>query len=322
MSNGFNNTATGQFNRCAHYGRYSTKMQRPASLENQQRVCRDFATQKGWQILDEHIYTDAALSGTTKAKRKGLEALQAAAEKRPRLFDYVLFDDTSRLSRDLGDVLEFEKLMRHYGIKVCFVSQQLDSSDPNFLMLLSVHGIVDSQYITRLKAKVHEAQKGRTLKGFNAGSWPYGYRGVVVVSPDSHAIGRATTEGTWLEVIESEAEVIRRIFNLFSDGYSMWNVCVQLNLEKVPSPGNVRSGKQASEWSRDAIKRILRNEKYRGVNVWNATTQLEHPTTGQITKEYKPAHEHVRVPASHLRIVSDELWDKVTARLRAPRGRP
>jgi site-specific DNA recombinase len=122
-------------------------------------------TPKGWLILDDHIYTDAGLSGTTKNKRTGLAALEAAAQQRPRLFDCVLFDDTSRLSRDLSDVLEFEKLMRHCGIKVRFVSQHLDSSDPNFLMLLSVHGIVDSQYITRLKAKVHEAQKGRTVSG-------------------------------------------------------------------------------------------------------------------------------------------------------------
>jgi len=186
-----NNTisdATPQFARCAHYGRYSTKMQRPASLEDQERVCRDYAAAKGWLILDEHIYTDAALSGTTKAKRKGLEALETAAQTRPRPFDYALFDDSSRLSRDLGDVLEFEKLMRHYGIKVCFASQQLDSSDPNFMTMLTVYGM-------------------------------------------------------------------------------------------VPSPRNSRSGKRDSEWDPGTIKRILHNEKYRGMNVWNVTTQLEHPTT-------------------------------------------
>jgi DNA invertase Pin-like site-specific DNA recombinase len=317
MSNDYIPAATSQFARCAFYGRYSTNMQRPASLLDQERVCRDFAAQNGWIILDEHIYTDAALSGTTKAKRKRLEALEAAAQKRPRPFDYVLFDDTSRLSRDLAAVLEFEKLMRHFGIKIRFVSQQLDSNDPNFQMLLTMYGMVDSQYSARLATKVHSSQKGRVLAGFSAGSWPYGYRSVIVASANSaHAVGRATSEGTILEVVERDAEVIRRIFRLFTDGYSMWNIAVKLNLEKVPSPHNARSGMQNSEWGRDAIKRILHNEKYRGVNVWNQTTQLEHPITGQITKEYKPAHEHVRVSAPHYRIVSDELWDQAAARLK------
>ena len=52
------------------------------------------------------------------------------------------------------------------------------------------------------------------------------------------------------------------------------------------------------------------------MNVWNKTIQLEHPITGQITKEDKPAHEHVRVSAPHYRIVSDELWDQAAARLK------
>jgi hypothetical protein len=164
---------------------------------------------------------------------------------------------------------------------------------------------------------VFSAQKGRVLAGFSAGSWPYGYRPVIVASTDpDHAIGRAATQGTKLEVVEREAEVIRRIFRLFADGYSMWNIAVKLNLEKVPSPRNARSGMQNSEWGRDAIKRILHNEKYRGMNVWNQTTQLEHPITGQITKEVKPAHENVRVSAPLYRIVSDELWDQAAARMK------
>jgi site-specific DNA recombinase len=315
--NNFTPASVPQFYRCAHYGRYSTQMQRPASLDDQERVCRDFATQQGWQILDEHVYRDAGLSGTSKVKRKGLAALEADAQRHPRPFDYILFDDTSRLSRNLGDVLAFEKLMGHYGIKVCFVSQQLDSSDPNFMMLLSMYGIVDAQYITRLRHKVHSAQKGRVLDGFSAGRWPYGYRSTIVANTDSpKSIGRAATKGTVLEVIESEAEVIRRIFQWFEDGDSMMSISRRLNIENIASPRNCHSGKQRAAWDPSAIKRILKNEKYQGEFVWNVTTQLEHPETGKITTQYKPASEHVRISAPHLRIVSEKSWDGVMARRR------
>jgi site-specific DNA recombinase len=148
-----------QFKRCAFYGRYSTKMQRLASLEDQLRTCRDFADKMGWQILDGHIYTDAGLSGKTRAHRDGLKALEVAGEQRPTLFDYVLFDDTSRLGRDQADVLTFVKMMAHYGIKVCFVSQELDSSNENFEVLLNTFSMIDALHNKRLRSKVFSGQK-------------------------------------------------------------------------------------------------------------------------------------------------------------------
>jgi site-specific DNA recombinase len=316
MMNG-NTSASPQLVRCAFYGRYSTKMQRLATLEDQERACREFAASKGWQVLNEHIYTDKALSGTSKVKRIQFLALEAAAEHTPRLFDYVLVDDTSRVSRDQADILMFVKLMRHFHINVYFVSQKLDSADPSFDMLLNFYSMMDAQFITRLKAKVWQAQKGRVLAGFIAGSWPYGYRPVIVENTDDpDAVGRATTKGTKLRIEANEAKVIRRIFRMFADGHSMWSICIALNLDKIPSPRSLQLGKSDAAWSRDAIKRILHNRKYLGVFVWNATQQTEHPRTGQIRKEYKLAHELVVVPAPDLRIVSDEMWARVEARLK------
>ena len=316
MMNG-NTLATPQFARCAFYGRFSSKMQRMASLEDQERVCREIAALKGWQILDEHVYKDAALSGTSKVKRMQFLALEAAAEQTPRPFDYVLVDDTSRVSRDQADILMFVKLMRHFHINVYFVSQKLDSADPSFDLLLNFYSMMDAQYITRLSAKVWEAQRGRVLAGFIAGSWPYGYRpSIAQNNEDPDAVGRAATKGTMLTIEKSEAEIIRRIFQMFAEGHSMWSICIALNLEKIASPRSLQLSKTDAAWSRDAIKRILHNPKYRGEFIWNATQQLEHPKTGQIRKEDKPAHERVVVPAPHLRIVSDELWARVEARLK------
>lgn len=311
-----NNVEHVQFARCAFYGRFSTKMQRMASIEDQERVCREFAVEKGWQILDEHVYKDVALSGTSKIRRKQFQALELAVEQTPRSFDYVLVDDTSRVSRDQADILNFVKLMRHFHINVYFVSQKLDSADPQFDMLLNFYSMFDAQFITRLSSKVWSGQKGRVLAGFVAGSWPYGYRSFVVHNTDDPgAVGRAATKGTRLKIEESEAKVIRRIFEMFAEGHTMWSICIVFNKEKIPSPRSIQLGKTDAAWSRDAIKRILHNPKYSGQYVWNATRQLEHPKTGQIRKESKPAHEHVVIAVPSLRIVSDELWTRVGTRL-------
>jgi site-specific DNA recombinase len=239
MKKNFKPASVPQFNRCAYYGRCATQMQALASIEDQERIRRDFATQQGWQILEEHIYLDAGLSGISKVKRKGLETLKTDAQKHPRPFDYILFGDVSRLSRNFSDVLAFAKLMRHYGIKVCFVSEKLDSSDPNFDLVLTMDGIVDEQYITRLGTKIKSAQKGQMIEAFTAGKRPLGYPAVA-----PRATGRAATKGTKLKVIEGEAEMIRRIFQLYADRYSMDEISLKLKVEKH-SPQNYRSVQKA-----------------------------------------------------------------------------
>jgi site-specific DNA recombinase len=50
-------------NRCAIYARYSSDNQSPTSIDDQIRKCREYAAQQGLVVLEEHIYTDCAVSG-------------------------------------------------------------------------------------------------------------------------------------------------------------------------------------------------------------------------------------------------------------------
>ena len=47
----------------AIYARYSSENQREASIEDQFRICREFARKQGWIIAGE--YSDHAISGAT-----------------------------------------------------------------------------------------------------------------------------------------------------------------------------------------------------------------------------------------------------------------
>lgn len=169
--------------RCAVYSRCQSRSA-TVSIDDQKRVCSEVAAQRGWQILEEHVYVDEAMSGMRTLGRKGLEALETAAEQRPLPFDYILFDDTSRLGRDQADLLRFHKLVNDHGIKMFFVGQRLDSADPNFSKSLDVLAMIDEQYLRRLKYKVHSGQKGRVLARYVAGGWPYGYRAIVDANLD------------------------------------------------------------------------------------------------------------------------------------------
>ncbi|MBW4027792.1 MAG: hypothetical protein HIU93_10350 [Acidobacteria bacterium] len=49
--------------------------------------------------------------------------------------------------------------MAHHGVKVCFVSQQMDSSEENFAVLLNTFSMIDQMYTRRSGAKVVSGTK-------------------------------------------------------------------------------------------------------------------------------------------------------------------
>jgi DNA invertase Pin-like site-specific DNA recombinase len=79
--------------RCAIYARFSTEMQRATSLEDQIRNCRKFAAQMGYEILDEHVYQDTALSGFGVEHRPAYQRLVATAVTTAPPFTVILVDD-------------------------------------------------------------------------------------------------------------------------------------------------------------------------------------------------------------------------------------
>ncbi|MGA2170331.1 MAG: recombinase family protein [Terracidiphilus sp.] len=73
--------------------RYSSDLQRPSSIEDQMRQCRDAAARNGWVVVDEYIRSDAAVSGRSLVGRNGLDELVKLAEQPDCLFDGILIDD-------------------------------------------------------------------------------------------------------------------------------------------------------------------------------------------------------------------------------------
>ncbi len=156
--------------RCAAYARYSSDRQSPASISDQLRKCREFAESQGWQLLDTHIYTDEALSGSG-ADRPGFLKLLKASSSLPKPFDIVLLDDTSRLSRDLGDTMHVFKQLDFMGIRIVAVSQGIDTQDDQSEVLMTVHGLFDNIFIKELSKKTHRGLEGPGPSGISHW-WP------------------------------------------------------------------------------------------------------------------------------------------------------
>ena len=298
---------------CAIYARYSSDLQRPTSIEDQIRKCRQACVKnQGWTIVEEWVVADREVSGTSLNDRDALNALKEAATRRVRPFDVILIDDTSRFGRNLGDVLKLSDWFEHYGVSLQFVSPPLDSRNPNFRHLLIFKGMMDEGYSRDLAEKVRRGHEGQVLRGYNAGSACYGYKNVTVTSSSGKGDG---IEGVRLEIIPEQAEVVRRMFAMYgSNDFSLDQIAKKLRSEGVPAPRPPRRN-SVRGWSPDGIASMLRNKKYIGINEWRRTINSKHPETGRVVTRERPEHEWIRCEKPEWRIVSDESWERVQRQL-------
>jgi site-specific DNA recombinase len=300
--------------RCAVYARFSSEKQNRLTIDQQIRKCREYADRHGLRVLDAHVYADEAISGATD-DRAGLQRLLSAAHEKPRPFDVILVDDTSRLSRKLADSLRIFEQLQFARIRVVFVAQGIDTDSEQAELLVATHGIVDSLYLKDLAKRTFRGVEQKAIGGFHTGGRVFGYRAVPVESKterDSH--GRPVIEAVKLAVDLEQAATVRRIFERYAAGHSMKRIAVDLNDEGILSP-QPQKGRVARSWCPSSIRHILRNERYRGVVVWGRHRKVRSPRTGKRIYEWRPKNEWRRTEIPEQRIISEELWNAVRDRI-------
>jgi site-specific DNA recombinase len=290
-------------NRAAIYGRYSDHKQSAASSEDQVRKCREQAAREGAEVAPDCIYLDEAISGVG-SDRPALVRLLDDAERSPRPFDIVLMDDTSRLSRNLGEAFRIYERLNFLGVRVVAVSQGFDTQNEQAPVLMAVHGLVDSLYVRELAKKVHRGLEGLALRGLHTGGRCYGY--------EAFSTGEATSKR--LAVCEEEAAVVRRIFAMAAAGDSLKTIAKRLNAERIPPP-RVRAGRARATWCPTCIREMLRRELYAGRQIWNRSRFVKVPGTNKRVQRMRPPSEWQIAERPELRIVSAELWQAVQTRL-------
>jgi site-specific DNA recombinase len=110
-------------------------------------------------------------------------------------------------------------------------------------------------------------------------------------------------------VNETEAAVVRRIFEMCAAGAGLTAITKTLNADNVPAP-RPQQGRPVG-WVSSSVRAVLNRPLYRGEIVWNQTKKRN--SWGQKNQTERPQSDWLRVKASDLRIVSDELWHAAQA---------
>jgi DNA invertase Pin-like site-specific DNA recombinase len=294
--------------RVAIYARFSSDLQRSTSIDDQITVARAYAERHSWHVLERHIYTDAAISGAS-LERPGIQALRAVVARRPLPFDVLLVDDSSRVSRDLADAVRLLQELRFAGVRVIYISQNIDSANEQAETLVAVHGVVDSLYLREMAKKIKRGLAGQLERGFATGSITYGYRTVPVPDPSGKidANGYPALLGKRVEIVPEEARTIVEIFAWYASGLGTGRIVERLNAEGYRGPRGAR-------WREGAIKRLLANEKYTGKLIWGKKTFDRRPGTSQLVARPLARDQWRMQDRPELRIISDDLWSAVAER--------
>ncbi len=215
--------------RTAIYARYSSDLQREASIEDQVRLCRERVVQMGGEVAG--VYTDAAISGSRLQNRPGIRSLLDDARAHSRPFDTVIAEALDRLSRDQEDIAGLFKRLVYLDIRI----HTLTEGEINELHI-GLKGTMNALVLKDLAAKVRRGQRGRAEARRAAGGLSYGYRVVRKIGPDGEI------ERGQREVDPVQAAVIRRIFEEYFAVRSPRAIAADLNREGVPSRRLLASG--------------------------------------------------------------------------------
>ncbi len=240
-----------------------------------------------------------------------------------RRFDVLILEGLDRLSRDQVDQEQVVRRLEHRGIRIVGIADGYDSNaGESRFVLRGMRGIVNEVYRRDLPPKIRRGLVGQIERGFHAGGMSYGYRSVPVGMND-----RGEAEGFRLAIVSDQAEIVREIFARYAAGESLQRIAADLNARGIRGPGRKKS--KPSTWSVAALygtpragSGLLNNELYVGRYIWNRREWVKDPDnpTRRVPR-MRPREEWQIVERPDLRIVDDERWRAVRARMDAPRKR-
>ncbi len=273
--------------KAAIYARYSSDLQKDRSIDDQIAQARQIAARHGCDVVE--VFTDRAKSGASMFERDGLLALMNAAKRRE--FQAVITESLSRLSRDMEDTAAIYKRLKFNEIAI--IDNNGEVSDVH----IGVGGIVNSQFLKNLATSVKRGRDARVREGLIPGKAAYGYR-LVSGQPGVR------------EIDPAQAQIVRRIFAEYATGASTRTICERLMAERIMSPSKTLNWNHQNLIKGGAFGGLLGNKIYIGKLVWNAFYQIKNPENGKRNNR-RSTEAPIEVDVPHLRIVDQDLWERV-----------
>lgn len=241
------------------------------------------STKPEWEFVG--VYSDEAVTGTKVEKRDGFKRLiQDCVDGK---IDRIVTKSISRFARNTEDTLKYVRLLRERGIGITFESPSIDTLKDGELFL-SILSAIAQQEVENISASVKKGLQFKMSRGELVG-------GTRCLGYD---YDRETRN---FFIIEEEANLVKEIFELYTNGAGCDLIARKLNERGLKTV-------RGNDWSGSTILGIIRNEKYVGDIQYGKTFTVDPISKRRLVNQGE--EDQYYIEDHHEPIISREIFEK------------
>lgn len=227
------------------------------SIENQKAIIEDFVKRR-FPDSTLTFYEDRDRSGYTFEQREGYQAMRRELMSHQK--DILIVKDFSRFSRrNSRGLVELEDL-RDAGVRIISIGDNIDFPNDDDWLKIQFQFLINEMPVTDTSKKVRSVIKRRQQDGKWICAAPYGY----IVNKRQE-----------FEIVPTEADIVRRIYQLYIEGWGYKRIANQLTDEGIPTPRMAEQERKLAAgdeyrrtvkpaWAIVTVQGILDNDFYIG----------------------------------------------------------
>ena len=263
-------------------------------LAKHEQILQEYARKElGGEIPEELIFREV-VSGESIDDREEIQKVLARIED-PQVAG-VLVVEPSRISRgDLADCARVVSAFRFSSTLIATPMMTYDLTKKMERKFFQDELMRGNDYLEYTKEILLRGRIGAVKRGCYIGRLaPYGYEKVM------------RGDDPTLEVNESEADVVRLVFDLYTkEGLTPFRIAQRLNEMNVPAP-------RGEAWKKDTIRHIVRNQHYIGMVFFNKIKRTQVLENGAVVvrRLTQPEDEMILAEGLHDAIIDPETWKR------------
>lgn len=222
----------------AIYARFSSSSQREASIEEQVKICKEYADRNQYVVVK--VYSDSALTGKND-NRPALRKLLTDSSK--KLFEVVLVYSIDRFGRNLVQTLQNESKLNENGVTLLSATESF-TNDPSgrfFRNLMMAHA---QYYSDELSEKIKRGMDYNADKCLCTGG--------------NIALGYKVDKDKCFQIDPDTAPIVQKIFEMYASGKTVTEITTHLNAQGLKTARGVA-------FNKNSLHTMLKNKRYIGI---------------------------------------------------------
>ena len=269
------------------------------SVTNQRKILKAFAKENKYKIYDEYI--DDGYKGTNFNRPDFKRMIRDIENKK---INMVITKSLSRLGRDYIETGRYiETYFPENEIRYIAILDDVDTYLDRNCDTVAFKNIMNDYYAKETSKNIKKTKNKKKLEGFYYTSYaPFGYK-------------KVSKSGN-LEIDEVQADIVRKIYDLFLEGKGTYQIAKLLTGEGIEPPGLQMKMKNVvnnitnttDKWNHNTVRRILSNQIYIGNCVQNKSKKISYKSKKMIAI---PEEEHTITKNHHKAIIPIDKWELV-----------